>query len=55
MKDKNNNQINSVTKYGEQVPTLFSWILPEEQKKRAEKLEHITEENVKTNKDKKKN
>lgn len=43
------------TKYGEQIPSMFSWISPDEQKKRAEKLEHITEKKEKTNNNKMKN
>lgn len=44
--NQNNKDINKITKYGEQVPTLFSWISPDEQKKRAEHLEHITERKI---------
>ena len=35
------------TKYGEQIPSMFSWISPEEQKRRAKKLEQTTEKNIK--------
>lgn len=37
------------TKYGEQIPSLFSWITPEEQKKKANELGHMTDENLKEN------
>jgi len=33
------------TKYGEFVSSYFGWISPEEQKKKAEKLENITKKN----------
>ena len=38
MEEKKSNS----TKYGESIPTLFSWISPEEQKKRAEEIARIT-------------
>ncbi|MBR2704590.1 MAG: hypothetical protein IKE91_03880 [Clostridia bacterium] len=40
-------------KYGEQIPSLFSWLTPEEQKKRAKELEHITDNQLELKKDKK--
>lgn len=41
------------TKYGEQIPSMFSWISLEEQKRRAEKLEHITEKKINNDKNEK--
>ena len=32
------------TKYGEFIPSFHEWISPEEQKRKAEELENITEE-----------
>lgn len=42
---KQNNLINlkeNTTKCGEQIPSLFAWMTQDEQKKRAEELEYIT-------------
>ena len=35
------------TKYGEFISSYFAWITPEEQKKKVEKLQEITEEGSK--------
>ena len=43
------NQIESVTKYGEQIPSLFSWMSIEEQKSRAKRIANITKKTHKKN------
>lgn len=35
------------TKYGEFIPSYFTWITPEEQKEEAKKLENMTKKNKK--------
>lgn len=35
-------QYESKTKYGETIPSMFSWITPSEQKKRADELNRMT-------------
>lgn len=45
MNDSEKNRINGdedKTKYGEQIPTMFSWISLANQKKRAEELDNMT-------------
>ena len=44
-KDQKLAKNNKTTKCGEQIPTQFSWITPEEQKKKAEELNKITKKN----------
>ena len=52
MEDKNNNPEKfeigeDATKYGEFISTYFAWISPEEQKKKVEKLQNITDDSQK--------
>ena len=45
--EKNNSceQIENSTKYGEFIFSYFGWITIDEQKKRAEKMENMTDKN----------
>lgn len=44
MDDKKNLE-NNLDKYGEVIPTEFTWITPQEQQKKAEELEHLSDKN----------
>jgi len=41
-KRKDDLQTEDTTKYGETIPTMFSWVPIEEQKMRAEELDKMT-------------
>lgn len=42
LKKENIEQLENVTKYGEFVSSYFVWLTPEEQKRKAKKMEEIT-------------
>ena len=49
MKKEKKKQIESIkgnredaTKYGEFIPTFFTWLTPKEQKEKAEEMENMT-------------
>ena len=49
MEDKNNNPEKfeigeDATKYGEFISSYFAWLSPEEQKKKAQELQNITDD-----------
>lgn len=41
---KKNIKEEKTTKYGEQIPSQFAWITPEEQKNKADELNKISKE-----------
>lgn len=48
MKDKKNKEIGEdATQYGEFVSSYFSWVTPEEQRKRTKEIEKMTKKEEK--------
>lgn len=47
MDKKNKREKEDATKYGEFIPSYFTWITPDEQKKTVSELENMTDGNNK--------
>ncbi len=50
MDKKDKREKEDATKYGEFIPSYFTWITPDEQKKTVRNLENMTDKNKKNNK-----